>query len=94
MASKKLLSLMVPTGLLAGTLVLGGCNTVEGMGQDIAALGNTMSGASRDVRSEDDKGKSKDKKTVEEQARAERYDKAEREARAEQQREGASTRKG
>jgi len=81
MKGNKLRLLVVPAGLLAGVLVLGGCNTVEGMGKDIAAVGSSMSGASRDVRNSDDS------KTVEQQARAERHAEAQKQARAERRAE-------
>ncbi|MFG0328592.1 MAG: entericidin A/B family lipoprotein [Phycisphaerales bacterium] len=36
--------------LLGGCWALTGCNTVEGVGEDIEAGGRAISGASRDVR--------------------------------------------
>jgi predicted small secreted protein len=40
------------TGLLLMVLVLSGCNTVEGMGEDVEAAGGAMSDTADDV--EDD----------------------------------------
>ena len=34
--------------LLLGSFVLGGCNTIEGMGKDVSAAGRAVSGAAQD----------------------------------------------
>ncbi|HLT02394.1 MAG TPA: entericidin A/B family lipoprotein [Geminicoccaceae bacterium] len=40
------------TALLFMALVLGGCNTVEGMGEDVEAAGGAMSDTAEDVEDE------------------------------------------
>jgi predicted small secreted protein len=41
--------LIAPAALLVSMVAVSGCNTVEGMGQDIAALGRTLTGTAQDV---------------------------------------------
>jgi len=36
--------------LVSFTLVCGGCNTIEGVGRDVSAAGDTVSGAARETR--------------------------------------------
>jgi predicted small secreted protein len=45
---KKLSKIVACFSLLA-VLALGACNTVEGMGQDLSAMGDGISDASRDA---------------------------------------------
>lgn len=35
------------TALLGAALLLAGCNTVQGLGQDVASVGNTVSDAAK-----------------------------------------------
>lgn len=44
--------LLIVAALLGAPCVLTGCNTVEGLGEDLSAGGEAISGASREVRSE------------------------------------------
>ena len=46
---------LAPAAALVLGLGLSACNTIEGMGEDVSAVGGGMSDASRDVRKDDTK---------------------------------------
>lgn len=46
--TRTIIRLLLAILLAAPALALAGCNTVEGLGRDISAVGRAMSGASAD----------------------------------------------
>ena len=45
-----LFSALLSVSLLAGTIMLGGCNTTAGLGQDVSATGKAVSNSAEKVK--------------------------------------------